>query len=51
MQYSYSAKNTDKDNIYATRLMLINKLNIDINKSAKIYSYYINAYLGILLSH
>ena len=49
MQYSYHAKNTIKDNIYYTRLILIEKYNIDILKSSKMYSYYMSAYLGNIL--
>lgn len=49
MMYSYYAKNTGKDEIYKTRLLLIEKHGININKNPKIYSYYVSAYLGIIL--
>ena len=49
MQYSYSAKNSDKDLIFITRLKLIHKLKINPFKSSKMYSYFIDAYLGIIL--
>lgn len=49
MQYSYYEKNHGKDSIYYTRLRLIEKMGININKSAKMYSYYMDAYLGIIL--
>ena len=49
MKYSYYAKNYNKDKIYYTRLKLIEKLGIDMNKNSKRYSYYMNAYLGIIL--
>ena len=49
MMYSSYAKNYEQDKIFYTRLRLIEKLNIDINKSAAIYTYYMNAHLGILL--
>ncbi len=49
MQYSWNAKNFNKDNIFMTRLYLIEKLNINIYQSRQMYSYYMNAYLGIIL--
>jgi hypothetical protein len=49
MKYSYQAKNTITDKIYATRLQLIDRLNIDINKNPNMYAYYMNAYLGRLI--
>lgn len=49
MMYSYTAKNLGQDLVYITRLRLIEKLKIDIYKSAKIYSYYMDAYMGIIL--
>lgn len=49
MQYDHTAKNTGKDLIYQTRLRLIYKSDFDINKTAKRYNYFIDAYLGIIL--
>jgi hypothetical protein len=49
MQYSYYEKNYNQDNIYYVRLRLIEKMGINVNKSTKMYSYYMNAYLGIIL--
>ena len=48
-KYSYTAKNNGKDIIYTTRLRLINQLNIDTNKSGRIYTYYLEAYLGVII--
>ena len=48
-KYSYTAKNNGKDIIYTTRLRLINQLDIDINKSGRLYTYYLEAYLGIII--
>lgn len=47
--YSYQAKNWGKDLIYQNRLKLIYKHRIDTQSSAKMYAYYMDAYLGILL--
>ena len=49
MQYSYRAKNTNKDKIYTTRLKLINQLNININNNSRMYNYYMDAELRIIL--
>lgn len=49
-KYSYSAKNTEKDNIFATRLKLIYKNGINPTTSPKMYAYYMNAYLGVVLN-
>lgn len=49
MKYSYYAKNYSSDLIYQTRLRLIRDKNINVNKSAQMYSYYMAAYLGIIL--
>lgn len=49
MMYSQYAKNHNQDWIYWNRLKLIEKRNLNIYSSAKMYSYYMNAYLGILL--
>ena len=49
MMYSYSAKNTGRDAIYQTRLMLIEKLGINPKKSQAMYSYFMDAYLGVIL--
>ncbi len=49
MQYSYYARNYEQDNIYYTRLMLIQRLNFDYNKSVQRYTYFMDAYLGITL--
>lgn len=49
MQYSFYARNFGQDLIYQNRLRLIEKLKININKSSKLYNYYMEAYLGIIL--
>jgi hypothetical protein len=49
MRYSYVAKNTEPDRIYLHRLELIDKMKFDYNKTARRYSYYMNAALGIIL--
>ena len=48
-KYNYTAKNYGKDLIYYNRLMLIDKLNFDVKKTSERYSYYMTAYLGIVL--
>lgn len=48
-KYSWVAKNKNADDIYINRLRLINLLNINVYKSPKLYSYYLEAYLGIIL--
>ena len=50
MTYSDYAKNYGKDLIYYTRLRLFDKLGIDYLKNPKLYSYYMTAYLNIILS-
>jgi hypothetical protein len=50
MMYSYYAKNYERDLIYLTRLRLIGTHNINIHSSAKMYSYYMSAYLNIILT-
>ena len=47
--YSFRAKNFGKDLIYQNRLRLIDKLDINVNKNSRIYNYYMEAYLGIVL--
>ena len=49
MKYSYTAKNIGKDFIYLNRLRLIRKLNINVHSSSRMYSLYMDAYLGIIL--
>lgn len=49
MRYSFKAKNLGKDLIYQKRLELIERLGINHNKSSKLYNYYMEAYLGIIL--
>jgi len=48
MMYSYNAKNIGKDNIYVTRIRLIESLKFDVYKTSKRYIYYLNAWLGII---
>ncbi len=50
MMYSYSAKNSSRDNIYQTRLILIEKLGINPAKSPRMYAYFMDAYLGVILA-
>lgn len=47
--YSWYAINYGKDLIYQNRLRLIYRHKINIHSSPKMYSYYMDAYLGILL--
>lgn len=51
MQYSYLARNTGQDNIYKTRLRLMAKRykTFKISGNQKRYSYFMQAYLGIVL--
>ena len=49
-KYSYTAKNTGKDLIYETRLKLVKRLKIDINKNPRMFGYVMNAELGIILA-
>jgi hypothetical protein len=49
MLYSYSAKNSGKDLIYQNRLKLIYKNGFNVHSSPKMYSLFIEAYLGIVL--
>ena len=48
-EYSYYARNNEKDKIYQRRLHLIYKYDFDYNKTAQRYHYFMNAYLGIIL--
>jgi hypothetical protein len=46
MMYDYYSRQTIRDSIYWARLKIIKKLNFDYDKTAKRYSYYMEAYLG-----
>jgi hypothetical protein len=48
-KYSWIAKNTGRDNIYATRIKLIQDKNINVKNSTAMYIYYMKALLGIIL--
>ena len=52
MKYSYYAKNIGKDTVYSVRLKLAEKMGIDMykTKSSRVYSYLMDAYLGIILN-
>jgi len=50
-RYSWLAKNYDKDFVYSNRLRLISKYNINIKSSSRMYTYYMDAYLGIILGY
>lgn len=50
MRYSYTAKNSEPDLIYVTRLRLIRTLKIDVLKSSRMYNYYMTAQMGIILT-
>jgi len=47
--YNWKAKNSSCDLIYETRLRLVRKMKFNYKLTAKRYSYYMNAYLGIIL--
>lgn len=47
--YSYEAKNYGRDKIYTTRLRIIEEKGFDYNKTPFRYSYFMEAYLGIIL--
>ena len=49
MRYDYHSKNQGKDFIYKTRLKLFDQLKINPLKNRKIFAYYQNANLGIVL--
>lgn len=51
MQYSWIAKNEGKDLIYETRLRLIRKMKLNPfgTRKQKLYSYFMEAELGIIL--
>ena len=49
MKYSFYERNHNPDNVYYTRLKLIEKHKIDIHSSSKMYAYYMEAKLGIIL--
>jgi len=46
MTYSYIDKQNIIDNIYRTRIKLINRLNIDYTKSVKMYIYFMDAWMS-----
>lgn len=48
MQYSYNAKQIGKDFILYNRLVLIDKLKINMGKTKKRWSYYLDASLNII---
>lgn len=51
MTYNYKSRNLGKDKVYTNRLLIAEKLGLDIKKvGSRLYSYLMAAELGIILN-